>query len=262
MTPDEQTAQRRPAGGPSTLRRVGFWTALFAAFYGLTLFVLTDGWFLLAMPGIIGLATVGAILAWAVLNTGQPKTVPFATDGSDPQGPLTFHRAALLKRYLLLLALVALLVGLVVTVRSDYLIPLAPLAVLLFIVGTQTMTAALVTASRCSRVLKVYPFTYREPVKILHRARGGKQLFRLGSGEQESPKLVGTQLGGEKDWGKRIGDGAHFAGDDLYGGVLLVPDSGELVWVKPVDGPALAPHRTSVSPERRDRAAQAGLSQT
>lgn len=259
MTPDEQTQRRRPASAPSTPRRVAFWGALFLACHGLTLMVLLDGWFLLAIPGIIGMATIGAVFAGAIMNGRLPATVPYATDGTDQQGPVVFHRSAALKRYPLVLVLVAVLVGLVVLVKSDYLIPLAPMAVMAFIIGSQTLVGILGAANRCGRVLKVYRFTHRAPVKVLHRARGGKQLFRLGAGPEESPKLIGAQLGGEKDWGKRVGEAVWFAGDDLFGGVLLVPGSGELVFVQPNDGPALQPQRAAAAQERKDLAKQAGI---
>jgi hypothetical protein len=261
MTSDEQTQQRRPVGPPSTLRRVAFWGSLFAACYALTLCVLLDSWFLLAVPGIIGMGTFGGVVATAVMNVRPPETAPYATDGTDHQGPLAYHRSVLLKRYPLILVSTGVLVGLVVLVKSDYLIPLAPMAALLFVMGTRGLTGELLAANRFARVLKVYRFTHRAPVKVLHRARGGKQLFRLGAGEQESERLIGSQLGGEKDWGRRVGDHVLFAGDDLFGGVLMVPGSGELVFVRSNDGPALQPQRAAAAPERKDMAKRAGIGQ-
>lgn len=259
MTSDEQTQQRPAVKAPSTLRRVAFWGSLFAACYGLTLFVLLDDWFLLAMPGIIGMFTLGAVAVGAIVSVRPPEPALYATDGSDARGPVAYHRAAVLKRYPLVLAFVGVLVGLVVLVKSDYLIPLAPLAVAGFVFGNGTVIGQLLAANRMARVLKVYRFTHRAPVKVLHRGRGGKQLFRLGAGEQESERLIGMQLGGEKDWGRRVGDHVLFAGDDLFGGVVLVPGSGELVFVQPNDGPALQSQRAAATPERKQMSKRAGI---
>ncbi|EST23176.1 hypothetical protein N566_26030 [Streptomycetaceae bacterium MP113-05] len=259
MTPDGQTQQSRVSGAPSALRRVVFRGSLFAACYGLTLCVLLENWFLLAIPGLIGMVTIGGLVAVAITTHRASVEVPFATDGSDSRGPLAHHRSAVLKSYPLVLALVAVLVGLVVLVKSDYLIPLAPMAAAGFIMGTRSWLGQLLTLNQCARVLKVYRFTHRTPVKVLHRARGGKQLFRLGSGEHESPRLIGSQVGGEKDWGKRVGDEVWFAGDELFGGVLLVPGSGELVAVQPSDLPAVGPQRAAAAPDRQELAKKAGI---
>ncbi|MFD5425029.1 hypothetical protein [Streptomyces sp. NPDC127084] len=256
-------AATAPAGiVPSALRRVAFFGSLFAVFYGLVLFVLNDDWFLLAIPGIIGMATLGALTASALLRSRLPQTVPYAMDGADRESAVQYYRSVLRKRYALLLALVAVVVALFVLTRSDYLIPLAPLAVFLFLFGSYELSDQMVTIGKCSGVLKTYPYTYRAPVRILNRSRGGKQVFRLGDGDEESSKLLGRQLGAETRWADSVADGVWFAGDELFGGVLLVPGSGEFVWAQPADEPALRYQRESLSPERKETAKRAGIGRT
>lgn len=244
----------------SKVRRVAFWAGLFAVLYGLTLFVLMEDWFLLGIPGIIGMAVVGAMFSTGVLKAPFRKAVPYATDGTDHRGPVAYHRSSLVKRYLLILAVAALLIAVVVLVKSDYLIPLAPLAVMLFVFGTYGWLGELVTVSQCARALKVYPLSFRAPVKVLNRVRNGERALRLpGSDGQGSPKLVGRQLIGDDALSEDLSGGVWFAGDELFGGVLLVPGSGQLVWVRPQDAPALQRERESAAAERKGKAKQAGL---
>lgn len=248
------------AHAPSKVRRVAFWAVLFGVLYGLTLFVLVDGWFLLAIPGIIGMAVVGAMSSTAVLNVPNRGAVPYAADGSDRRGPVTYHRSVLVKRFALILAVAGLLVAVFVGVKSDYLIPFAPLAVMLFVFGAYGWIGQMLVVSQCSRALKVYTFAFRRHVQVLNRTRNGERVLRFRQDDgQESPKLVARPLLGEKALSEGLSDGVWFAGDDLFGGVLLVPESGQLAWVGPQDVPALQRERESAAPERKDMAKQAGL---
>ncbi|THA24204.1 hypothetical protein E4198_05125 [Streptomyces sp. RKND-216] len=240
---------------------MAFWGGLFVLCYALTLFVLTDGWFLLAMPGIIGMAVLGSFASTALLDARPPVTGPWPTDTGEPLAPVAELRSALLKRYPVLLAVVAALVAAVVLVQSDYLIPLAPFAMMTLVFGSYTCLGRLVALRRCGRVLEAYPLVLQERVQVLNRASGGRgHILRLGRGDEKSPKLLGRQVGrSQPNWTGNLSQGAWFAGDQLFGGVLLVPGSGGVVWAAPNDGPALLTERQAAAPERRDRAKRAGI---
>lgn len=85
---------------------MAFWTLLAVACYGLTLFVLVEDLFLLAVPGILGIAGFGSmggstVLHWPLRNrmqgTGEPNTA----------GLVAHYRAVPVKRLLLVLAVAA-----------------------------------------------------------------------------------------------------------------------------------------------------------
>lgn len=83
--------------------------------------------------------------------------------------------------------------------------------------------------------------------------------MRLGSGADKSPKMAVPQPMGGTLWPNKLKDGALFAGDDAFGGVMLRPETGELAWMQLEDWPAFQQERAQVDPERRARAEQAEL---
>lgn len=244
----------------SPVKRVAFWTALFVVCYALTLSIFVDGLFLLAVPGILGLVTVGGIAMASVMQKPfRSEGIPYATDGSDYRGPLEFHRSLLTKRIAVILLVVAVLVGLVIVTKIDLLFPLLPLSIVSFVVGSWAWREQLRWLGQCARILKVYRFRMRAPVETVDQRSGGKRTLRLGAGPERSPKMFARQPMGQSVWPKRIPEGVWFAGDDVFGGVVLVPGTGEMLVLQPLDWQAAQSKRSEAGPERQEMAKQAGL---
>lgn len=113
---------------------------------------------------------------------------------------------------------------------------------------------------RCSRILRAYPSAYRSPVKKLNLRQNGRRFLTLGEGgSKPSPVMSGRDPLFGKQWPKEIAEGVWFAGDDAFGGAVLVPGSGELMCMQPRDWGALQKERASADPERISRAKRAGL---
>ncbi|SCK33014.1 hypothetical protein [Streptomyces sp. WMMB 322] len=250
----------RPAKprGPSPLRRVAFWTGAFAVFYGLALCVLTDSLFLLAIPGLIGLAALGSTGALLALYAPVRGRVPYATDGTNAQGAVEYHRSVLGKRYGILVLLCLAAAASVPVTKSDYVIPLAPMAILVLFLGTRFWFEQSRSVRLAARVADVYGFEFRAPVEKLNIRASGKRSLRLGRPDEGSPKMSAHQPLG-KLWPENIEAGVWFAGDDVFGGVALVPGSGELMIAQPLHWDELAGERSRAGAERTQKAQRAGL---
>lgn len=250
----------RPAKlrGPSPLRRAAFWTGAFALFYGLSLSVLSDSLFLLAIPGLIGLAALGSTGALLALHAPLRGQIPYATDGTNSQGAVEHHRSVLRKRLGILVFACLAAAATVPVTKSDYAIPLAPLSILALFVGTRFWFEQARAVRLASRALDVYGFEFRAPVEKLNLRSSGKRSLRLGGPGGESPKMSAYQPLGQM-WPRDIADGVWFAGDDVFGGVVLVPGSGELMIAQPLNWDELAGERNRAGAERQERAGRAGF---
>ncbi|GAA1850000.1 hypothetical protein [Actinomadura bangladeshensis] len=60
-------------------------------------------------------------------------------------------------------------------------------------------------------------------------------------------------------WPKEIARGVWFAGDDVFGGVLLVPDTAELMFMQAESWTVHEKARQQAGAERREKAERAGL---
>ncbi|WP_314176892.1 hypothetical protein [Streptomyces winkii] len=250
---------RPPAARAWTLAK---WLLAFAAAYGLSLLVLTDSLVFLAIPGLIALVTLTATAVLLLLYEPARGNVPYATDGSDRRGVVLHHRRVLLRRYAVILGVVAALVAAVFVTQSDYAVMAAPMAAIAFFAGTAFCGEQMRSVRFAARVLAEYEFTFRAPVEKLNLRGSGKRSLRLGGGEigaeQPSPKLAAHQPLG-KLWPKNIEDGVWFAGDEIFGGVVMVPGSGELMRVQPLAWDELAAERSRAGAERVEKATRAGM---
>ncbi|MFC4494156.1 hypothetical protein ACFPA8_08415 [Streptomyces ovatisporus] len=243
---------------PSRWRRAGAWSAGFAVCYALSLCVLSDSFFLLAVPGLIGLITWGCMAVLAVLyKSSGGGEARYATDGTDHRGVVHHHRSVLRKRMVAIVVVSLALGALLPVTESDYVVPLAPLAVMGVFLGTRFWLEQQRWVRLSARVLEEYRFAFRGPVEKLSLRGSGKRVLRF-TDAQGSPKMSARQPIG-RWWPEGIADGVWFAGDDVFGGALLVPGSGELMFVQPQDWAALQGERDKAGPGRRERAERAGL---
>lgn len=250
-------------GRAMPLRPEVLWALAAAASYALTLFVTSDDLVFLAIPGLLGCVLLEIIAVRYVLrrpSRGAPA--PYATDGTDRRGAVTFLYAALLKRYLVLVLSFLAIMALPLITRSTwatYLIPLIGVGLFGVVLATIYWFDQLRWVRQCARVLNVYHFEFRTPVYGLELWRNGRRFLVMGCEGLESPEMHAREPMGHPRWPDRISEGAWFAGDEVFGGVLLVPGTGELMCMQPLDWDEFKPWRDEAGEERRAKAKRAGL---
>lgn len=251
-----------PAGVPATTppRREPLWALAMAASYGVTLFVASDDLIYLAIPGLLSLAVLELLgVRYFLRRPGRGSQAPYATDGSDRRGVVNYLYAALLKRYLLLVLLSLALMAVPLVTRATYLFPLMGVGLLGVVLATVCWFDQLRWVQQCARVLSVYTFEWRSPVYQLELLRHGGRVLVLGYEGLESPDMCAREPMGHPCWPERIAEGAWFAGDEVFGGALLVPGTGELMCLQPLDWDAFDEWRAAADEERRSMAKRAGL---
>ncbi|NLU76545.1 hypothetical protein HCC61_28640 [Streptomyces sp. HNM0575] len=260
----EPAAARSETAGPSTdkeragRRRLAILaTSTWLVSYALTLAIFSDSLFILGIPGIIGLvtATVMTAVGWMYKSV---NAVPYATDCTDPRGALRYHRLVVTRRFVLLVLVAGALGAVPLITEISYFFPLIVVGMMSLVVAAIVLVQQLTWLRHCSRALKTYDAEFRTPVEKLGRQSGGKRILRLSEGEQASPKMSARQPLG-LEWPEAIHDGVWFAGDDMFGGALLVPGSGELVLVQPLEWAALSAQRGRVEAARQQAAEHAGF---
>jgi hypothetical protein len=255
-----------PAGTPERavpLRPEVLWALAAAASYALTLFVASDDLVFLAIPGLLGCVLLEILAVRYVLRRPSRGTpAPYATDGTDRKGAVNFLYAALLKRYLVLVLSFLAIMALPLITRSTwatYLIPLIGVGLFGVVLATIFWFDQLRWVRQCARVLNVYGFEFRTPVYGLDLWRNGRRFLVMGCDGLESPEMHAREPMGHPRWPDRIAEGAWFAGDEVFGGVLLVPGTGELMCMQPLDWDEFKPWRDEAGEERQARAKRAGL---
>ncbi|SNR28375.1 hypothetical protein [Actinomadura mexicana] len=262
--PGDPDGERPPGGRAATDTgpRGGLWWAAwlvpgYAISYGLVLAVLSDSLFWIAIPGMVGLATV-VLLALHVLLEGPFRgAVPYATDGTDRRGPVKHHYKVLIGRYLVLVVAGVSMVAVPLAVDVRYLYPFVGTGGVALLLGTRFWLPQIACLRKCARVLKVYDFEFRTPVKKSNLRGNGVRSLTLGDGD--SPRMSAREPLFSDRWPRGIENGVWFAGDDPFGGVILVPDTGELMCMQPENWAAQDKARRQAAHKRREKARQAGL---
>lgn len=251
-----------PAGAPATTppRREPLWALATAASYGVTLFVASDDLVFLAIPGMLSLAFLEFLgVRYVLRRPARGSEAPYATDGSDHRGVVNHLHAALLRRYGLLVLICLTLMAVPLITRASYLIPLMGVGLLGVVLATVCWFDQLRWVRQCARVLNVYSFEFRSPVYQLELWRDGRRVLVLGYEGLESPDMSAREPMGHPCWPERIAEGVWFAGDEVFGGALLVPGTGELMCLQPLDWDAFDEWRAAADEERRAKAKRAGL---
>ncbi|MCT9079477.1 hypothetical protein [Streptomyces fulvoviolaceus] len=117
----------------------------------------------------------------------------------------------------------------------------------------------------CEKVLHTYPLEYRTRV-----SKKGSEWKYLGDvhtvrlsvrGQHGAPSLRAVNASTVRRWPKEAEEGgAWFAGDQAFGGVLIVPGSNDMLFVQPADWEKYEQERDQADPQRRALAEQAGIS--
>lgn len=262
-TPSPAERPPAPAVAPERavpLRREVLWALGVAASYAVTLFLGSDDLVFLAIPGMLGLVALEVVAVRYVLRRPSRGTpAPYPTDGSDHKGPVNFLYAALLKRYAVLVVSSLVLMAVPLVTRATDLIPLMGVGLLGIVLATVFWFDQLRWVRQCARVLSVYSFEFRAPVYGLELWRHGKRVVVLGYEGLKSPDMVAREPMGHPRWPDAIADGGWFAGDEVFGGVLLVPGTGELMCMQPLDWDDFEEWRAEAGEERRAQAKRAGF---
>ncbi|MFG2016605.1 hypothetical protein [Actinomadura geliboluensis] len=245
-------------GGRGPLRRAALLGGGFAVSYGLVLTVLSDTFFWFAIPGMLGLVTVVLLAMHLLLYRPFGGAVPFAADGTDREGPVKYHYRILVGRYLLLIAVPGIaMIALPLALGLRYLGPFIAVGMMALLLGTRFWLPQIGWVRKCARVLKVYDFEFRSPVQKSSLQSQGRRSLTLGGGD--SPRMSAREPLYSDRWPAEIDRGAWFAGDDVFGGVLLAPGTGELMFLQPENWAVHENARQRAEAERRSKAEQAGL---
>ncbi|GAA2296490.1 hypothetical protein GCM10010402_63710 [Actinomadura luteofluorescens] len=237
-------------------RRAAWLAAGFAVSYGLVLTVVSDTFFWVAIPGMLGLGTVVLLALQLLLHSPFGGAVPYATDGTDRRGPVRYHYKVLVRRYLLLVAVGAAMVAVPLVADVRFLYPFVGAGLVALPLGTRFWLPQIFYLRKCDRVLKVYEFGFRSPVRKSNLHGRGVRLLTVGDG---APRMSAREPLFSDRWPRGIERGAWFAGDDPFGGVILVPGTGELMCMQPATWLAHDRDRLQAGPERQNRAERAGL---
>ncbi|WP_433464223.1 hypothetical protein [Spirillospora sp. CA-128828] len=257
IAPGRTGGDPRTGGERGPLRRAALPAGSFVVSYGLALTLLSDTFFWFAIPGMLGLVTVTIITLQSHFYRSFRRAVPFATDGSNRRRPVRYHYSVLVLRYLLAVLVGATLVAVPLAVKVKFLYPFVGVGIVTVAFGTRLWLNQIFWMWKCGRVLKVYDFEFRSPVQKSNLRSAGRRSLTLGT--DGSPRMSAREPLCSSRWPKEIARGVWFAGDDPFGGVILVPDTGELMCVQPENWSVHEKARQQAGAERRERAAQAGL---
>ncbi|MEU4198683.1 hypothetical protein AB0B79_17810 [Streptomyces sp. NPDC039022] len=116
----------------------------------------------------------------------------------------------------------------------------------------------------CRKVLHTYPLEYRTRLD-----RKESQWLLLGTvytvkasqrGVHGAPHMRAVNASTVRRWPRNAEDcGVWFAGDPIFGGVLIIPDSHDMLFVQPANWKKFEQERAHTDPARVARARQAGI---
>ncbi|MEU3709674.1 hypothetical protein [Streptomyces catenulae] len=194
----------------------------------------------------------------ALTKLRNPVPAAYSTDGTDFDGALTYHYRTATKKFLKTFPVFFLLWVQLYVFQNNYLIPVAliglfgGLAVLLAFWQRMSLTR------KCARVLRTYPLEFRTPVEKDGENASHTVLLHIGGGPGDAVTQRAKEVLSRSGW-PEMAAGFWFAGDDPFGGVALVPGTGELLVMQPKHWADSAKARESAGPDRKHRAARARI---
>ncbi|MDT0479980.1 MULTISPECIES: hypothetical protein [Streptomyces] len=184
---------------------------------------------------------------------------PYATDGTDFRGAVRYHYGVALKRFLMFFPVFLLLWVQIFVTRIGYLLPVAIVGMLGALWTGFLFAGRLSLVRKCSRVFGTYPLEFRTPVEKIGMESTHTLYLRLGDQVGTPFTLRAKDALGRGRWPVGITDGVWFAGDEPFGGAIIVPGSGELLFLQPRDWAATNEDRANAGPERTEKAGRAGI---
>jgi hypothetical protein len=116
---------------------------------------------------------------------------------------------------------------------------------------------------QCARVLRTYSLEYRP---TLQQTNSEWDVYSTVYTVWVHPEEPGDEPGmrainaaGTRKWPAGTENGVWFAGDEPFGGVIVVPESNGLMFLNPADWENEAPRRAEAGSERAERARSAKL---
>jgi hypothetical protein len=176
-----------------------------------------------------------------------------------------FSLATLIAKRLLITALLV-----AIPVAADRLLELdSPFVMLFTVAGVGVFVLTVhrliygIRVSQCARVLRDYPLEFH-PRVIKKRERwtqyGNVYEIRVTTrGQHGAPLMLAVNAAGRRRWPEGVEEGAWLAGDLPFGGVLVVPGSNAMLFLKPADWDKTARKREEAGAERTARAERAKL---
>ncbi|MFF9477413.1 hypothetical protein [Streptomyces sp. NPDC014733] len=188
----------------------------------------------------------------------KPVPVTYPTDGTDFEGALKYHYATATKKFLTFFPAFLLLWVQLYVFQNTYLIPVAPIGLFGGLVVLLAFRERMALTRKCARVLRTYPLEFRTPVEKEGQYASHTLYLRLGGGRRDPLTLRAKEVLNRS--GRPETDaGVWFAGDEPFGGVALVPGTGELLFMQPSRWEDGAKERESAGPDRRHRASRARI---
>ncbi|MFD9814387.1 hypothetical protein [Streptomyces sp. NPDC059080] len=183
---------------------------------------------------------------------------PYPTDGTDFEGALKYHYATATKKFLKYFPAFFLLWVQLLVFRNTYLIPVFLIGLFGGLIVLLTFRERIALTRKCARVFRTYPIEFRTPVEKDGQYASHTLYLRLGGRREDALTLRAKEVLSRSGW-PEMDTGVWFAGDDPFGGVALVPGTGELLFMQPKHWAESAKERESAGPDRRHRASQARI---
>lgn len=190
--------------------------------------------------------------------SGVPRA-PYATDGTDARGAVRYHYGVALKRFVKFFPVFLLMWVQLFVWQSGYLLPVAIVGFFGALWTLLLFGSRMVRVWKCSRVLRTYHLQFRTPVEKIGQESSHTLYLRLGGRGDRSFTLRAKDVVGRGGWPAGITAGVWFAGDEPFGGAIIVPGSGELFFLQPKDWAARDEDRNRAGLERIERAGRAGI---
>ncbi|MFZ3567768.1 hypothetical protein ACOKM5_12485 [Streptomyces sp. BH097] len=123
----------------------------------------------------------------------------------------------------------------------------------------------------CKKVLHTYPLEHRTRVVRKHGDGTGTEWKYLGTihtiklssrGSHGAPRMRAVNATTMRRWPEGADDGgAWFAGDPIFGGVMIVPGAKDMMFMQPANWQKYAQARAQAEPARIERAQRAGIAE-
>ena len=184
---------------------------------------------------------------------------PYATDGTDYRGALRYHYRAALQNFIKFFPVFLLLWIQIFFTRIDWLLPVAIVGMLGTVWTLFLLTGRVSSTRRCAKAFRTYPLAFRTPVEKIGMESTHTLYLRFGDQQGTPFTLRAKDALGRGRWPVGITDGVWFAGDEPFGGAMIVPGGGELLFLQPRDWTAREEDRAGAGPERIEQAKRAGI---
>jgi hypothetical protein len=196
---------------------------------------------------------------WKDSLESDTPPAPYPTDGSEYQGAVRYYYGVALQNFLKFFPVFLLLWIQIFFTRIDWLLPVAIVGMFGMLWTLFLLVGRVSSTRRCAKVFRTYPLEFRTPVEKIGMESTHTLYLRLGDQKGTPFTLRAKDALGRRRWPVGITDGVWFAGDEPFGGAMIVPGGGELLLLQPRDWRAREEDRNTAGPERIDKARRAGI---